>query len=367
MAPYAGQSYQYDTYRRVVSATIGDQYTYTYAYGTFALAAGYNNWQTETVETRPDGSTNSVFTNYIGQTILTDLADTSGDNWYTYTLYGTNSYDAGLPLLEAQPSAVEGYTVNGTTLALTVTLNQTGGLLDEYDYYGPNGITESSGGNSLAGADRHHARLRRRLPPVGKGLGRLQPVPDLECRHDRLLPVLFANRPGRRGQRALGDDLSDGRDDDLQHRQRHLDGAASTTYNYTWWNVNVNGTNEPTLQPQEVTIAEPVVTTAENGPGGATGATTADYYNAAGELTWTQDGRGILTAYAYDPVSEALTEEIDDANTSDVGTGATRGNHRAALGLVHPCRIRPEPCHRSSIRLRRAAGPGPRAGSLGRR
>jgi hypothetical protein len=80
VAPYADAAYQYNpTTQQVAQAVIqgsgcsvctGGQGTFTYAYGTSSFSNGYNNWATRTTEALPDGSTNTVYANFAGETML---------------------------------------------------------------------------------------------------------------------------------------------------------------------------------------------------------------------------------------------------------------------------------------------------------
>src|SRR5262249_50744747 len=81
VAPYADAFFQYDNYRRVTQAVIqgagctscsGGLGTYTYQYSSSTAPSGNNNWGTSTIETLPDGSTTTVYTNFLGQVLLTD-------------------------------------------------------------------------------------------------------------------------------------------------------------------------------------------------------------------------------------------------------------------------------------------------------
>lgn len=64
VAGYADIYVEYDGQRRVTKeVVVGGQYTYTFAYTTNTSPDyfdDYNNWKMKTVETRPDGSTNTV-------------------------------------------------------------------------------------------------------------------------------------------------------------------------------------------------------------------------------------------------------------------------------------------------------------------
>ena len=248
LIPYSSAYYKYNTDRQVISATVGGIYTYTYAYSSGTLVDGYNNWQTETIETRPDLSTYTVFANYIGESIATDLKDSSNNHWYTYTLYGTNSYDAAQPVLEAQPSAVGSCTFDGTNLS--VTLNPTSGVLDEYDYYGPGGITEASPTTPLAGAQ---APPRPATPSATCNLRRCSTA-TTSSRTSSADTIdsctYYADTGSVNGYSATIYPTATTTTYSVANDT--TDGAATTTYNYTFY------TN--TLQPQEIDTTEPIVT-----------------------------------------------------------------------------------------------------------
>src|SRR6185437_13396791 len=99
--------------------------TYTYAYTANPIPPSPSNnnaWATQTVETRPDGNKNFVYTNTVGEVMLrafVDMTDAGNptlaagnsgtpafaatdDVWVTYDKYDNQ----GRLLLEAQPSAV---------------------------------------------------------------------------------------------------------------------------------------------------------------------------------------------------------------------------------------------------------------------
>jgi hypothetical protein len=114
VAPYADAYYQYNpTTQQVTEAVIqgsgcsvctGGQGTFTYSYATSVFQPGYNTWAKKTVETLPDGSTNTVYANFAGETML-DAFQSGGQPWINYYQYDS----AGRLILQANPSAVIGY------------------------------------------------------------------------------------------------------------------------------------------------------------------------------------------------------------------------------------------------------------------
>ena len=95
--------YEYDADHRVSDRIVfgkSNETDYTVSLSTNSRAS--NTWDRKTVETRLDGSTYTVYTNYLGQAILTDLHDPASQS-HTLTY---NRYDAdGRLILTAQPSA----------------------------------------------------------------------------------------------------------------------------------------------------------------------------------------------------------------------------------------------------------------------
>ena len=91
--------------------TFGESNEYKLTATVRAGSAGdtnYNEWTRETVETLPDGSTNTVYTNFDGQPLLTDVYDPSASSGsqHTVTYY---QYDptTGYLVLTAEPSAID--------------------------------------------------------------------------------------------------------------------------------------------------------------------------------------------------------------------------------------------------------------------
>ena len=88
--------------------------------------------------TNPDGSTETVYTDGYGLTMLTDQSDGAGNHWINYYEFNSN----GLQILHANPSAVTGYDDSYADLVNLAAwygaeyLSQYTGLIDLTDYYG---------------------------------------------------------------------------------------------------------------------------------------------------------------------------------------------------------------------------------------
>src|SRR5262249_43524681 len=107
--------FQYDNQHRVteevaqgLGCTIctGGLGTFTYSYTTSTNTNDTNRWKVKTVETLPDGSRNTVYTNFAGEVMLRDFHDVAGgQDWIDFWRYN----GSGQTILHAQPSAVTGY------------------------------------------------------------------------------------------------------------------------------------------------------------------------------------------------------------------------------------------------------------------
>jgi hypothetical protein len=103
VAQYADSYFEYDGQQRVIKeiAAAGTQ-SYSYTYTTSEFGDDPNNWHLCTVETRPDGSTRTVYMNNAGQPMIDDLSDGT-NHWITY-----QSFDDQYRVLQiASPSAID--------------------------------------------------------------------------------------------------------------------------------------------------------------------------------------------------------------------------------------------------------------------
>lgn len=115
--------FEFDTSRRVTTENVAaGNRTYTFAYEPTAelILVGYSQWQRKTVETRPDESTKTVITNYIGQVLLHELKDESGDKvWPTAS---STTATGSAETLDARSLSGEQLVGFSTSSNLTVTL-----------------------------------------------------------------------------------------------------------------------------------------------------------------------------------------------------------------------------------------------------
>ncbi len=158
VAEYADYAFQYDVKGRVTQEVVqgggsstddGGLGTYTYSYTASSNSPGENSWAMKTIETSPDGSTDTVYTNAHGQIMLKDHYDpTSAVDTVEFYVYNAS----GQIILSAAPSAVSGYNDLYADLLHDVAgtyayLNDSSGLITRYDYY-----TTTNAGGSMAGA-----------------------------------------------------------------------------------------------------------------------------------------------------------------------------------------------------------------------
>jgi RHS repeat-associated protein len=295
LAPFADLYLEYDSAHRVTrldaqaggcSVCSGGIGTFTYSYATSTFASGYNSWRTKRTETRPDGSVNVGYFNYVNEPILV-VHQEGGQSWPTFYKYDTTS---GRPVLAAAPSAVSGYDETKADLLNNQSgnyqyLRDSQGLVLTYAYGASTSATTTTAGNvtgylSTTGEQRGESGTN---VPQGTthyiartvGSKSVYPVADV---------TVYRNDNGTGGQ--------------------------TTSASYTW--------NTGSYRPASATVTLPAVTTGENGPGTATSYTVV--YDAYGRVAWMKDAGGFLTYLAYDDLTGAMTKRIDDVDTTRTST-----------------------------------------------
>ena len=124
----------------------------------------------------------------------------------------------------------------------------------------------------------------------------------------------FLNRDFEYDSRTAGGATVHPVSNQTEYRNDDGTGAIETAFAHTW--------HSGTVKIQRRTTTLPVVPTSQNGSG--TAATRKDYFDAHGNRTWAMDERGFITAFRYDVPTGAITQQIDDVDTSVV-TGAPSG------------------------------------------
>jgi RHS repeat-associated protein len=292
VAPYADNYFQYDSQKRVTletAAGAGDSQaggglgTSAFSYTASGNAQGTDSWSTKTVVTNPDGSTDTVYTNYVMEVMLADHYDpAAARHWDSFY-----AYDAGGRLtLAAAPSAVTGYSDSYADLLHNVSgnyqyLNNSSGLLARFDYYGATTATETTAGGVA---------------------NYWQDVKVQQVQQGTLVPQetwqYYAHAFSGQTVAPVATDAV----------YRNTDGTGAETYSsaYAW----VSGT----ALLQSETDTAPVVSAAQNGPGAADVTTT--YVDQFGDAQWVKDADGYLQYAAYDTASGAWVKVIDDVDTT---------------------------------------------------
>ena len=282
LVKYADNYFQYDseTQGATMEKASGGKQTYGFSRAASSNPDGFNNWTTKTVETLPDGTQNIVYTNSAAQVILS-IYQSGMQQWFNY-----NRYDgSGRLILVASSSAVESYSESSPGL---VTLYAGTGLVKVYNYYTSTNL--SSG--AVAGYMQYE-----QVQQGGSG----SPIPVRQYQYG-------ARIAGATTIYLMWKEICypDASDSVIQ--------ILCKIFTYTW--------QGSTLQIAQKTTTFPVVPGTQNGSGTANSLKEA--FDPFGNLTWQMDERGFLTNQTFDLATGAMTQLIQDVNTSIVG-GAPAG------------------------------------------
>ncbi len=322
---YADTNYEYDSSHRVVTARIqgagcscsgsSGQGTYTYSYSinpnaaTVQANAGantklYNLWTAKTVETLPDQNQIIYYTNFAGElmlkaeSVLTDDANPGlqGKVWATYYRYDTGA-TGGRLILTAQPSAVT--ITSPSILATAEGYNDLVGLngSNAYQYLAANAgridqIVYGTGTSASA-------------TTIGDVLGYVQNLYTKNGYNGALIPlgstqyISHTDANGNVVYKVAAE---------ATYHNADGSGAILTTYAYAWYG-NTN-------QVYSISTQLPVISAAQNGPGGPAVNLLATVYDSYGRATWTRDEDGFINYYAYANASGGVVTSIIDVNTA---------------------------------------------------
>ena len=279
VAEYADQYYEYDSEQRATKATIrGGLLTYTYAYEVSNHTPDYNNWTYKATMTRPDGAQEITYSNFISQPLLTVLKDGTNE-WLTHTKYDNNANE----IQKANPSAISSY--DDTQADLGVMLKANEGLIELTDYYSTTTATETVPG----GVDGHVQFQKIKEGSSGS------PVALSETKYFK---------------REVGSIISYPIASQTQYQSEASGGSlpSTTSLSYTWY--------PDSTSVQEQTTTLPIVDASQNGSGTAN--SEVSILNEGGQVIWQKDPRGFITYRAYDPVTNAMVQEIRDVDMSQV-------------------------------------------------
>jgi RHS repeat-associated protein len=287
---YADRAFVYDSMGRVTSTTVaGDgcsactagQGTYTYAYIVRESDARHANvWVRKVVETLPDASTNTYYFDAENRLLLKDISGQISAYRYDTT---------GRLILEASPAAVSGYDDDHDDLleytGNTATyLRDSEGLIQVYTYATSTTATPSTAGDVAL----YLKQTAIRRGDTGSDV--LQSSRDYIVRtvssDDYFFPASYT-----------------------QYRNDNGTGGQTTSMAYTW--------HGSTSVPASITVTQPTVTTAQNGPNTASSSTVV--FDSIGRPIWSKDAAGYLSYTAYDDATGAVVKSITDVNTANTG------------------------------------------------
>ncbi|MBI1248152.1 RHS repeat-associated core domain-containing protein [bacterium] len=277
LALYADNYFEYDSQQRAKKEIVyGGSQTFTFSYTQSSNSDDYNHWKMKTVETLPDENQVIVYTNYIGQVILKELKSGS-DSWLEYHQFD----DDGHKILMAEPSAINSYSEGSADL--NVTLKSSEGLIHLTEYYPSAGSSSSSSGMSGPGGYKKAEKLQQGSSGT----------PILQKSWEYAVQTVGGNTIYPKSKETV-------------YRNDDGTGAIETTFNYTYYSG--------TLRVQQMTTTLPVVPTHQNGSGIAT--TRKVYLDEYGNPTWSMNERGYITRLKYDIPTGAMTQRIDDVDSS---------------------------------------------------
>jgi len=312
VAAYAARYYEYDVNHRVAKATLQGagcscagstgQGTYTYAYAdNTSPGTGYNAWVRRTVETRPDGNQNIVYTNAAGEVMLSAFSDVSdaGNSALNGKLWATAyRYDAaGRLVLTAQPSAV--------TITTTTALSSAASTYADIVGYnaGAGTYANLSSGSGRIDLVDYGAGTTATSTTAGDVAGYLK---DDKVQDGYAATAILTDAVQYFSRTSSGGSTTYPAATSTAYRNTDGTGAEVTSYAYAWY----SGTD----QMQSETVSLPVIASTQDGPGTADVTTT--FYDVAGRPTWIKDGDGHIAYTAFDNATGGVTRTIADVNTT---------------------------------------------------
>ena len=267
VARYADSYFEYNADQRVTrSVTNAGLFTYLFDYTLSANDEDPNEWILKIVKTQPDGSTVTRYNNFLGQTMLTDLADGS-DHWLNYFQYNADFRE----IVHASPSAVISYDEGQPDL--DVSLQSASGLLNLTNYYATTTATPTTPGGAEGFVETSQLQEGTGGTPI------TQMELDYFQRTDGIATIYpIANSTVYR--------------DDAGTQ------PVTTSFAYTW--------QGSTIQIDQRTTTLPVVPTSQNGTN--TTDTVTAIYDELSNLIWMRDPRGFISYNAYDLPTGALIQ-----------------------------------------------------------
>lgn len=299
---YADNYFEYDGYQRVTQE-IAHGVTYNYAYTLSVNAPEANAWNMKTVETMDDGMMRTIYTNGFGQVML-NVQEMDGDLLGTFHVYDAD----GRRILKANPSAVDLSAGLSTLEAYPDLLHKqsgnyeylrdSAGLVETWEFATSTTATTSTAGD----ANGYYKSGSLRRGETGTSVP--QDATDYIAR-------------------SAGGNTFYNIAHQIAYSATNGTGGLTTAFSYTY-----HGTTAAVLQ-LDTTL--PTVGAEHNGSGSAIVSKTV--FDLFGRPTWTRDGDGFFTRTTYDPITGAITQFIDDVDTTQTSDEPSGWNTSSDGGL----------------------------------
>ena len=291
VASYADYYFEYDSNQKVTKEVAqgggggtgddGETMTRTES----SHSNNYNHWRWKVVVTKANDNVETVYTNYLGQVMLKELKESSVSSrkWLHYTKYGDSGGAVGKQIEMAGPEAVVSFDENEADL--DVTLESSQGAIT-YNTYGS---STTADGDTLGDVTGYLKRVE--ISEGSSGTKIKQQQLQYKTSTDTAKSVYVVGKV-------------------TQYRNDDGTGAIDTSYGYQWYTT-------PKVSVKERTTTLPAISSGQHGDG--TSATTKQFFDADGNLTFSQDARGIVTKNTYDSATDQLTKTQVDVDSSESG------------------------------------------------
>jgi YD repeat-containing protein len=297
LAQYAQFAFIYSIERQAVSQTIvGGNATgvrgYSYA-DSHDDAVGVNVWQNSAVVTLPDGSVESVYSNYAGEVMLDSMSPQGlPGTWNTAYIYD----DAGRMILQAMPSAVSDYDPKSPDLLDKMSdgtycfLDPDSGLIDQTIYADATTVDASHPEGYAIETDLLHG---------DQGLAdTVSATADDICVPMSRTTYVAHTYSGTTIYVVASQ---------KQYADANYGDAQTSDITYVEWNH---------FQPTDVKGAPPTISTSQHGTGSSQ--PVESWYDQYGRVQFSEDALGYIDYTAYDNATGAVTYSVVDADPNDL-------------------------------------------------
>ncbi|MES2790054.1 MAG: RHS repeat-associated core domain-containing protein [Planctomycetota bacterium] len=290
VALYADYYYEYDSQRRVIREMVqGGSRSFSFDFHESSNTDGFNSWKFKTIETQPDSSQLVVYSNFAGQTML-KVHRNGDDQWCDFWKYDDEAH----LMWHAKPSAVLGFDEQYADLLHAIDgqyqyLHDSAGLIESFTYHAPTGFVASSSiqqgqqGDSIKLREYEYCCI----------------ASDCGCEGGSSSSSSASSSSCASGVWLLKRGIVYPSDTDQTKK-------IVTSYCYSF--------HSGTTRVQQKTIILPAIPAEQNGSGIA--ATRKEYFDTYNNLIWKMDERGYITRMKYDIPTGALTQLINDVDTS---------------------------------------------------